>query len=716
MKTTSFIEEGIVIQLALRRAVAAITAIIFGVIFFTALARPTSDFSDALWLQPSSLFFMSLTVGVFLVVINMWLGKAPAKWSNWISGVVLVIAIIAQAIIAFRFVGIGNADPALMRLQALNLANGSHHWFDYFAWYPHNVNLTIVLAWLLKLFHVHSAITTGYVLNSLNFILIDFTLIMSWRLVRRYVAANSAAMFAILAAMFAPFYWLALNFYVDSVAVIFPLMMVVFLNRYFSRQTTSGKFTYAGLLALTFTFGYLIKPNLLIVPIAILIYWLLAARINKTSIIRGLAGLAVFLVIWLAGVGISNAVQHHYGYDVNETKALPTKAWAAMGLNRDTEGRFNDHDAQIMSGHGVKENKRATDKLLHQRLKENGVWGIITQSYQKTITMWSTGSLGMFDSPNQFFKQPSFYQEHKNKLQFLFINLAQIVYITVLGAMLIGSLFEMLSPRRNQVLFYELIVLGIYGMHTLLWTVDAHYAFVTFPFLFMMAATGLHDISDLLEQFFAHPSYGERGRTWTGIVTLLIFAIGLGYADHHNHQPLVETGVTQTQVVNAQLVANYAQRDNVKLAPHHSLTEKVTAKRPFSRLELPDVANQADSLAIGLQMNRQTVYQWTGADIAAGSAVTLQDPGVYRLRITNRTNHDVYLPTTASAYLPLSTHAIAGHPHRYLHYQVLNVFNTPIISNKQYQLIFISFAILAIISALGLEYWPDPNWEEPALD
>ncbi|HAT55079.1 MAG TPA: hypothetical protein DCW31_07570, partial [Lactobacillus sp.] len=211
---------------------AAITAIIFGVIFFTALARQSGDFGQALWLQPSSLFFMSLTIGVFMVVINMWLGRASAHVSNWVSVIVLAIAVAVQFYLAFHFVGIGNTDPALMRLQALNLANGSHHWFSYFAWYPHDVNLTIFLAWLIQLFHVHSAVTTGYVLNIFNFIFIDFTLIMSWRLIRRYVASSSSAMFAILAASFAPFYWFALNFYVDSVAVICPLMLVVFLNPY----------------------------------------------------------------------------------------------------------------------------------------------------------------------------------------------------------------------------------------------------------------------------------------------------------------------------------------------------------------------------------------------------------------------------------------------------------------------------------------------------
>ncbi|MCF6419717.1 MAG: glycosyltransferase family 39 protein [Furfurilactobacillus sp.] len=695
---------------------AAITAIIFGVIFFTALARQSGDFGQALWLQPSSLFFMSLTIGVFMVVINMWLGRASAKVANWVSTVVLVIAVAVQVYLAFHFVGIGNTDPALMRLQALNLANGSHHWFSYFAWYPHNVNLTIFLTWIIELFHVHSAVATGYVLNVLNFILIDFTLIMSWRLIRRYVAASSAAMFAILAASFAPFYWFALNFYVDSVAVVIPLMMVVFLNRYFSRQQPLSKAGYAALLGVTFTIGYLIKPNLLIVPIAILIYWLLAARINRTSVVRGLIGLVVFAAIWLAGVGVSHAVQSHYGYHVNQSKTLPTSAWTAMGLNQDSEGRFNEHDAQAMSGHGRKENIKATHKILSDRLQDAGVWGIIKQSYQKTMTMWSTGNLGMFQSPNQFFKQPSFYQEHKNKLQFLLVNLTQIVYITVLGAMLIGSVFEMLSPRRNQVLFYELIVLGIYGMHMLFWTVDAHYAYVTFPFLFMMAATGLHDISDLLQQFFAHPAYGERGRTWTGIVTLLIFAIGLGYADHHNRQPLVATPVVQTQTVSSQMVSNYAQHDAIKLTPHHSLSEKIVAKRPFSQLNLPDVASQSENFSVGLRMNRQTVYQWSSLDVDAGTANTLQDPGTYTLRITNRTNQPLYIPATASPYLPLSTHAISGHPHRYLLYHVLNVFNTPIISSKQYQLLFISFAILAIISSLGLEYWPNPDWKEPKLD
>ena len=539
---------------------------------------------------------------------------------------------------------------------------------------------------------------------------------MSWRLIRRYVAASSSAMFAILAASFAPFYWFALNFYVDSVAVIVPLMMVVFLNRYFSRQQPLSKIGYAALLAITFTLGYLIKPNLLIVPIAILIYWLLAARINRTSIIRGLVGLVVFIAVWLAGVGVSHVVQSHYGYHVNESKTLPTSAWTAMGLNTDSQGRFSDEDAQAMSGRQRKTNVKDAHKLLSRRVKDQGVWGIIKQSYQKTITMWSSGNLGMFQSPNQFFKQPGFYQEHKNKLQFLLINLTQIVYITVLGAMLIGSLFEMISPRRNQVLFYELIVLGIYGMHMLLWTVDAHYAYVTFPFLFMMAATGLHDISDLLKQFFAHPAYGERGRTWTGIVTLLIFAIGLGYADHHNKRPLVQTPVVQTQAVSSQMVSTYAQQDAVKLTPHHSLDEKIVAKRPFSQLNLPDVTNQSDNFSVGLRMNRQTVYQWSSLDVDAGRANTLQDPGTYTLRITNRTNQPMYMPTTASPYLPLSTYAIDKHPHRYLLYNVLNVFSTPIISGKQYQLLFISFAILAIISSLGLEYWPNPNWEEPKLD
>ncbi|GKT03145.1 glycosyltransferase family 39 protein [Furfurilactobacillus entadae] len=646
----------------------------------------------------------------------MWLGRLPDKWSNWVSAVVLGLAIIVQLYIAFQFVGIGNTGPALVRLQALNLAHGSHHWFSYFAWYQHDVNLAIILSWIIKLFHVHSAVTTGYVLNLLNFILIDFTLIMSWRLVRRYVAASSSAMFAILTAIFAPFYWFALNFYVDTLAVVIPLMLVVLLNRYFSRQQRLNKIGYAALLAVVFTLGYLIKPNLIIVPIAILIYWLLAAKINRTSIIRGLLGLGVFLLVWLAGVGVSHAIQGHYGYRVNQSKQLPTSAWAVMGLNSDSNGRFNDADARKMSGHDQHQNNVTTRRLLKQRFSDRGIWGVLGQGYQKTMTMWSTGSLDMFESPNQFFKQPTFYQVHKNKLQFLMINLTQVVYLTVLGAMFIGSLFEMLAPRRNQVLFYELIVLGIYGMHTLLWTVDAHYAYVTFPILFMMAATGLHDISTALKNFFAHPSYGERGRTWTGIVTLLVFAIGLGYADHHDRQPLVQTAVTQTQVVSSQMVANYAQRDSLTLKPNQSLTQKVVTTRPFSQLELPDVTTRSADLHVDLQLNNQTLYKWSADDINHGTAVTLQDPGTYTFKITNHTSHNVTVPTTASPYLTLADHAIAGHPNHYLRYRILNVFSTPIISNKQYQLLFISFAVLAIISALGLEYWPNPNWHEPELD
>lgn len=651
-----------------------------------------------------------------MVVINLWLGRLSDRWSNWISLVILVIAIAIQGYMAFSFVGIGSSDPALIRLQAMNLANGSHHWFNYFTWYPHNVNLTIALAWLIQLFHVKSTLAVGYLLNIVNFILIDFTLIMSWRLIKRYVATSSAAMFALLAACFAPFYWFALTFYVDSLAVVIPLMMIVLLNRYFARHDPIGKMTYAGWMALIFTLGYLIKPNLLIVPIAIFLYWCLAARINRTSVIRGLAGFAVFLVIWFAGVGVSHVVQTSYGYHLNQSKKLPTASWAVMGLNADSGGQFTETDAKQMSGNSPQANHRATQRLAHERLTELGVWGVIKQGYQKTMNMWSTGSLTMFQSPDQFFKQPTFYQVHKNKLQFLAINLTQVIYITVLGALLIGSVFEMLAPRRNQVLFYELIVLGIYSMHTIFWTVDPHFAYVTLPLLFMMAATGLHDISDLLRQFFAHPAYGERGRTWTGIVVLLIFAIGLGYSDHHNRQPLVETAVTQTQVVSSQLVSNYAQRDLLTIKPHHSLIQPIVANRPFSQLMLPEVANQADKLSVGLQLNGHTLYQWSADDINAGLANTLQDPGHYTLKITNYTAHSLSLPTTASPYLPLAERSINVHPAHYLRYRVLNVFSTPIITNKQYQLLFISFAILAIISALGLEYWPDPNWQEPQLD
>jgi len=451
---------------------------------FAAL-QPIHFFADQDWVQPAVMVLLVLALLVSLNGLRRWVTRWSAMtYRRVLIGVMLLIWV-TQIIVAWQFVDVGRADAYFVRNQAIVLAQGRHHWNDYFLVYPNNVNFTLLEAALIKLGLSLGLQTPWVALNISRFLWLDTGLAAGLVIIKHWQRWQPGALaLAVTWLLSVPIYAFGLFAYTD--ALVMPLTVDVLALAYLAKRTFGWRQLVLGWLGLGLVaLGVAMKANLIVLWLALILSLMVAVWqqcVTWTWLVRAVValGLGIFgMQLWA----------HQSGYQKQAAVALPTTSWLAMSLNPKLAGQYNATDMQLIRQQPSAAKKQQTaQKLIRQRLTKMGVWGSLTHLFAKFRVFWATGDFDSFKLTTQWLRAPTWYLQGQRAWQFWLVTGTQVGFL----ALLLGSIWTLVTPShyRFGISLLALMIVGLTLFHVGLWEVEARYALPLLPVLMLLGING----------------------------------------------------------------------------------------------------------------------------------------------------------------------------------------------------------------------------------
>lgn len=415
-----------------------------------------------------------------------------------------------QAVLCFHAYFLTDWDVKSILESAYAIAGGDTY-IEYYYYYlhPNNAVITLLFAGIMKLFRM---VFYGAGLDRCVFALIVFqcalntlTGMLTARVARRLTGSDAFA--ALAAVIYAAFIglspWLMIP-YSDSICLVFPIAILAI---YESAEGKRGIWQWLCISLLTMV-GYLIKPQVVIVTIAIVMLEAvrLLARRRAGAL---LARVACILVIAALGVGPG----FDYMIEVSPIKdgkgqlEVGFLHYLMLGLNEETNGSFYLEDLHSsMEVTDPQERTAMQLRTIRERITGRNLADWAEHLKKKTLTNYADGSFawgieGVFfvtpledkdDVLSPFLKDLVNTDDGKNSpyLSAYF----QTIWIGLLaGSLLAGCVIRALRGDEKKRRLYAVVLLAIVGLSLFEWIFEARarYLMIYAPFYLLAGLCGL---------------------------------------------------------------------------------------------------------------------------------------------------------------------------------------------------------------------------------
>ena len=388
---------------------------------------------------------------------------------------------------------------------------------DYFCKYPNNLLLTWILSAIFKInsaFGISGLYPQLYVVVLLQSALSCIAGYMLFSLVKDSVKNPAAPYLVWLVFVFnvALNPWLTVT-YSDAITLCMPIAV---LRLY--QLTSNGRFLYLKWAAIGFItyFGYKIKPQVLIVMIAIIVVQLMRLVFKKefffekATRVKNAVSAASCVTAVLACALFTNAVMYSLPVETDDEAAFGISHFFMMGLNTETDGMFNQDDVYFSESFKTAEERSENNwRVAKERLSEMGLGGAFKHFVTKCFVNYGDGTFAWGNEGNFYYSVPeepnsfsapllrSLYYKYTGEHYQVFATLEQFLWITVLiGCIGVFLHFRGREKSDASVLVAALSLLGITLFQTI-FEARARYLFNYAPFFIFVSAIGWIEIVKL---------------------------------------------------------------------------------------------------------------------------------------------------------------------------------------------------------------------------
>lgn len=482
-----------------------------------------------LFLIPAGLILLS---GLWEMTENISINTR--KWVNGLSLLLLVIQI--SAVSQYYFY----TDWDVTYLMDLSGRIAHHSSLSghtaYFSQYPNNLLLAAVYAGVMRLMHTLGLHGSEY-LSLLWFqcVLNTLTGLVVFRIIAELLDEQKAFWgFVIYSLLIGLSPWVSIP-YSDSIGLILPsLILLIYVKREKFRHLLIPWL----LIAFLSVLGYRIKPQIVIVFLAIVIVSI--GTVKKDTCLqlvrRCIPGI---LTGMLCAVLLVNMLVCFTGVEVDEDRTFGLPHFFMMGLNTDTMGVWNAEDVFYSGQARTSEERSAADfERIRERMSEMGISGIAVQYTRKTLTNFYDGTFGwgqegIFynkirkDPDNivsRFFRNLYYNKEHMGNYYQAWSNFQQMLWWSVLTLGMIGTALKRKTEKEKELSVLLLSIVGL-TLFVTLFEARARYLYLYVPFYIIAANIGISEIrrrrraaksEDVSQRFYAAEKTDEEGEETSG--------------------------------------------------------------------------------------------------------------------------------------------------------------------------------------------------------
>ena len=330
--------------------------------------------------------------GIFIVALMLVLVKVFKYLQNRtliiISFISLGIIILLQSIFIIYCKVEPSWDFGVIFNDAYNIANSVFELPEYYyKYYPNNLGVLILYVIIFRIVNIFTTDKSIYLLvgSLFNMFMINASIITMYMLVKKVFNLKFATLFSILSCLILPLYSYAPIFYTDTITMVFPVLMLLFLVNYIKGKRR-GNILYLFGIGIVAAVGVILKTNIIIPLVAIIIYILCRNKFIK--------GIIINMLIIVAFLGVFSAYKMAANYvmpiDYNDS-GLPMVHWVMMGLKNN--GGFNREDVDFTSSFENREEAQKADiEVIKERLSNYGFKGYIEFINRKIKFTWNDGT------------------------------------------------------------------------------------------------------------------------------------------------------------------------------------------------------------------------------------------------------------------------------------------------------------------------------------
>ncbi|AZZ60602.1 hypothetical protein DSM07_04350 [Oenococcus sp. UCMA 16435] len=497
---------------------------LIAILLLAIVGFPDAFHQQIIRLDRCLIILAAITAGLGLVKLKQWLQIQTRHTVLCFTWIVVIISVSLQIWLSWHILGDNIYDGMDTRFQAVNLLSGSRQWIPYFHdLAENNVPMTLIEFWLLAGFkYLHLNYWIG--LNCFLFFWTDLTIGLMWSWLRQHFNLAIAGIGLLLAALYFPFYGYALFFYTDGLAVLFPILTLWLLDRYFTAKHLGQRYLLVVALGLELWLGFWIKGNNAILLIALLLVMIIEHKFGWRQTILSII---VITAIFTGSQMLSKPIEKAYGYQEPVAKKMPLLTWTMIGWNDKTQGSSSHTDtAMIQQQATYKQKQQLAIQQIKQRIKSLGLKGTIYYLIHKFNLMWSHGDLDATETLNQAQTYPKIFQYLYGSRKALLSSWDQMIYLILLASNLFFS-YSLIKKRVHidpTLSFSYLAILGIAVFHLIFWEAEARYVYTILPLLLLLASSGIASTNLSLNK-----KLRTRSFIWwnTGLVSSIVLGLAI---------------------------------------------------------------------------------------------------------------------------------------------------------------------------------------------
>lgn len=493
------------------------TLLFSGILLLLFLVRDIYDlaYGKKFPLETGGLFFIGL---IFLLCIfkisnvcKPYISKLIIRHSGRLRIIFTIALVIIQIILCYSAYFISGWDPGIIKETVLQEVTGNYSQINrlYYSWYPNNLLLVWIFTCIIKPFYHIIPLEQLEFLICIFQCMIDgvvgwFLYDIAYKISGSYSWTWATYFMYFLFVGISPWFMVP---YSDSTGILFPILITWLYTR-LKRDSKKQKIIVAIIMGVVSNLGMHIKPQVIIVLIAIVFNELLVFIREKASF-RALKEALIFLIGIIAAFLIMNVIYTNWiipqlKIEVNDELPMEIPHYMMMGLNNITNGGYLDSDRMYsISFDNRAERNRADLQECGRRLNDYGLVGLAKHLCKKTLVNYGDGTFAWAEEGTFIKNQPDWantwlspllrgivYPDGKYYMCFILVK--QLLWLIVLGGMpflyiarkhincekdaavfvmcmsVIGlTLFELIFEARARYLFcYSplYVLLGVYGI------------------------------------------------------------------------------------------------------------------------------------------------------------------------------------------------------------------------------------------------------------
>lgn len=425
----------------------------------------------------------------FIVMLYQLLLGASLKITNIVNCLLALWIIAVQIFFAVTILADSFVDGSHIKAEALHmLKTGTTSTTDYFQIYPNNIAITIIQYVVYRISSMVGIENTYIPEHILLFFLMNIMIYFSWKIAVHLFNKQMGAITLFLSATFIPYFMYLLYFYTDTAIICFVPIILYLYYKYEEKHS----FWMVGVLALLLGIGYQIRPNIIILLPALVIYMVFTLSWKRTAINM----LCMLLIIYAVSLG-SNHLYLQMGFTPDDTKKMPNTHWIMLGLS--PYGAFNSEDYKFTSSYPTYEEKQeATKEEIVNRVKNYGIEGLIKLSAIKLGSGWGSATRAYSHYLGRSQDYPIWYNYLMGDQKQLITFFAQVWHVANVALIIAAALMER-KKKIRQSLLLAVCLFGVLLFH-LIWEVQARYIFMYTPVMILLSLYGIQGISDYIRK------------------------------------------------------------------------------------------------------------------------------------------------------------------------------------------------------------------------